>query len=76
MNRFLLVLFVLVICLGGVGFYRGWFSTETNTSDHKTNVNLSVDREKIQDDLHAAKEKAGHVFEKKETVTAPAPPKN
>jgi len=76
MNRFLLVVFLIVICIGGVGLFRGWFSTETNTADHKTNVNLSMDREKIQDDLKAVKDKAEHVFEKKEPVTSPAPPKN
>ena len=76
MNRFLAVLFVLVICLGGVGLYRGWFSTETNTSDHKTNVNLSVDREKIQEDMNSLKKKTEAVTEKKEPVTQPIPPKN
>jgi hypothetical protein len=76
MNRLLLVTTLIVVGIAGVGIYRGWFSTETSTSEHKSNVNLSVDREKIQDDLHAVKEKAEHVFEKKETVTAPSPPKN
>lgn len=64
MRRILLVLFLALLCIAGVGFYRGWFSTETNTSDHKTNVNFSVDREKIQDDVNSLKRKAASSTEK------------
>jgi hypothetical protein len=65
MNRILLVLLLIVACVVGIGFYRGWFATETNTSDHKTNVNFSVDRDKIQDDVNSLKRKVASTTESK-----------
>ena len=59
MKNTLLLLLVAMLGLVVLGFYRGWFSTETSTQDHKTNVNFSVDRDKIQDDVNALKKKAG-----------------
>ena len=48
-------LFALVLVLAGVigfGFYRGWFSTGVDTTDHKSNLNLSVDRDRVRDDTN------------------------
>jgi hypothetical protein len=65
MTRLLGFLVVIALIVGVVGFYRGWFSTATTTGDQKTNINFSVDQEKIQDDVDALKRKAGSVVEKK-----------
>lgn len=65
MSRFLGLLVVVLLGVAVLGFYRGWISTESNTSDRKTNINLSVDREKIKDDVDALKRKAGRVAENK-----------
>jgi hypothetical protein len=65
MSRLLGLLVIVLVVVGVIGFYRGWFSTETNRNDHKTNINLSVDREKFQDDVDALKRKAGSIVEKK-----------
>ncbi len=62
------MLIVLVICLVVVGFWRGWFSfSSTGTGDkQKEEINVSVDKEKIREDVQKAKAKiAGEV---KETV--------
>lgn len=55
MKNLLVLIFVVLLCVVGFGFYRGWFSTTTSTQDHKTNVNLTVDRDKIQDDVNSLK---------------------
>ena len=58
MNRLLIVLVLLAVCVAGLGFYQGWFR---------------VDQDKIQQDEDKAKEKVqdlGHQM--KEKVSTPA----
>jgi hypothetical protein len=60
MKRIILVLFVLVLGLVAFGFYRGWFAFSSHDADdgtNKVNVNLTVDRDKMQEDAQAAKKK-------------------
>ena len=45
--------FVLVLILAGVGilgYCLGWFEFRTQTTDGKTNITLSVDKNKIKAD--------------------------
>lgn len=52
--------FVLVLCLGGIGLYRGWFSFNNAGHDpqsDRVNINLSVDENKMQADLKTAEER-------------------
>jgi hypothetical protein len=72
MKNFLLILLVFVVALGAVGLYRGWFSTEMNTSDQKPNIKLSVDQGKITDDINSLKKAA----ETKVPAGTVEPPKN
>ena len=46
------LLFVLVLVLVGVGFYRGWFSLSSHGRDesNKVGVNLTVDPDKAKED--------------------------
>jgi len=58
---FVKVLVVLVLCLVGFGFYRGWFvlsSPGRGTESNKVDVNLSMDGDKVKEDVVTAKEKA------------------
>jgi uncharacterized membrane protein YjgN (DUF898 family) len=57
--RFLIkVLVVLLICLVGIGFYRGWFSVSSPNPDaDKVNVNVSVDKGKMKSDVKEAEQK-------------------
>ena len=51
---------VLLICLAGIGLYRGWFSVSSPKSDpegDKVNVNLSVDKGKMKSDVRKAEQK-------------------
>jgi hypothetical protein len=54
------VLVVLLICLVGIGFWRGWFSVSGPRSDaegDKVNVNMSVDKGKIKSDIKKVERK-------------------
>jgi hypothetical protein len=62
MNRSIItVLFVLLICVVAVGFYRGWFTLSSRNLDagsNKVNINLTVDRDKMQEDAETVTNKA------------------
>ena len=61
MNRFLLVLMVLVLCVVGIGFYSGWWTVTSSSPDADSNqvdINLSVDPDKVRTDAEAVQDKA------------------
>jgi hypothetical protein len=58
------VVVVLVLVVIGVGFYRGWFALSSPSADqgsNKVNVNLTVDRDKIQEDAAAVQNKTAEL---------------
>jgi hypothetical protein len=73
MKRLLIVL-VLVVAAGvGLGFYQGWFHLGSDNADGKSNVTLTVDTEKFQEDRKSAQEKAQDVGNKiKDKVAGPS----
>ena len=58
MRKFLGTLVIIVVVVAVVGFFRGWFGVSTDDQPGETNVELKIDKEKIQQDAAAAKEKA------------------
>ena len=61
MKRLFPVLTLLLILVIGLGFYRGWFALSRSAPDlgsHKVNVNLTVDRDKMQADAVSVKNQA------------------
>src|SRR3954452_21783164 len=56
MKALLVVVLLLVAGGAGLGFYRGWFSFESDSADANPNVTLTVDKEKFQEDRQAATE--------------------
>ena len=50
MKRLSIFLIVLVVCIAGVGFYRGWFLVASDKSDDKRNVTFSADPSKMKAD--------------------------
>jgi cell division protein FtsX len=61
MKKLYAVLIVLVLLVVAVGFYRGWFALSSSGADkgsNKVNVNLTVDRDKMQEDAEMVKKKA------------------
>ena len=72
MKKFLMVLFLLLLCAVGFGFYRGWFalsSPSSNTESNNVNINLKVDPDKMKADATTVKEKT---IELKSEVTQEA----
>jgi hypothetical protein len=65
MNRsYISVLFVLLLCVVAVGFYRGWFtlsSPSPDTGSNKVNVNLTVDQGKMEEDAQTVKKEAAEL---------------
>jgi hypothetical protein len=60
MRSLIKVLVVLLICLVGIGFYRGWFSLSSpnpDAGDDKVNINMTVDKGKMKSDVKKAEEK-------------------
>lgn len=73
MKRFIAVVVVVAPLVIGVGFYRGWFAVSSSDADkasNKVNVNLTVDRDKIEEDAEAVKIKTAELTGK---ITNPAP---
>jgi hypothetical protein len=58
MKKFLAVLVVLAIAVVAVGFWRGWFTLETNKEGDKTHVDLTVNKDKFKKDKETLKEQA------------------
>jgi hypothetical protein len=54
MKRFLFVLVLIVAGIVGLGFYQGWFHIGSDKADGKSNVTLSVDTDKFQEDRKTA----------------------
>jgi hypothetical protein len=72
MKRFLFVLVLVGAGVIALGFYRGWFRIGSDNADGKSNVTLSVDADKFQQDRKAAVAKVqgvGHQIKDK----APGP---
>jgi len=71
MNRLFAVLLLLVVAVVGLGFYLGWFRVSTDSEGQKTNIKITVDKDKIRKDEEKAKEKVQEVEQKvKEKIGA------
>lgn len=62
--RLLKALFVLAICVAVLGFYRGWFTLSSSGPDaesNKVDVNLTVDPDKVKEDVERVNDKAAEL---------------
>jgi hypothetical protein len=59
--RALGVLFVLVLVITTVGWFRGWFGVQTSHAGDRDRVDVVVDRGKIEDDARAAADRVGEI---------------
>ncbi len=77
MRKLFGVLIVIALVVVGFGFYRGWFTLSTsnpNSDADKTNVDLTVDRAKMNDDATTVKNKAAALTD--EANSQAAKPRN
>jgi hypothetical protein len=56
MNRLLIVVGLIVVCVIGLGFYFGHFRIDSGSADGTTYITLTVDLKKIQSDEKKAEE--------------------
>lgn len=65
MNRnFVRVALVLLLCVVGIGFVRGWFvlsNPSPNAGSNKVNINLTVDRDKVEEDAETLRNKTSEL---------------
>jgi len=62
--RILGFLFLIVLLLTAVGYFRGWFSVSTTHAAGKSDVTVGVDQDKMRDDARAAAAKIGQLSAK------------
>lgn len=75
MKRLFVVLVLIAAGIAVLGFSRGWFSVASATADDRSNVTLSVDKGKIQQDKETATGKvrqAGQDAKDKASASIPA----
>jgi hypothetical protein len=64
MKKVIAVVFVLMLGVAGLGFYRGWFtlsSHSSGTESNKVDINLSMDGDKVKEDAETVKDKAAEL---------------
>ncbi|NLF72184.1 MAG: hypothetical protein GX575_24385 [Candidatus Anammoximicrobium sp.] len=61
MKKALEVLLVLALVAAVIGYFRNWYSVSYVREEQKTNIRISIDRQRIQEDLDLAGEKAQDV---------------
>jgi hypothetical protein len=69
--RFVFMLVLIAGCVLGLGIYRGWFHFASDSAAGTSNVTLSVDNNKIQEDKNKVVDKTqelGHEAEAKTTA--------
>ncbi len=54
MLKFLGVLVVLFAILAGVGYYQGWWAFSTHDEKGNFHINITVDKDKIEQDKKKA----------------------
>ena len=56
MIRLLGILVVLCALIAAIGFYRGWFQTESQATSGHATVTVTVDKDKINQDKTSAEQ--------------------
>lgn len=56
MQRLFATIMLVLVVIGALGFYLGWFTVAGRDSGSDANVTLSVDKEKIEEDRVTAVE--------------------
>lgn len=61
MRKLLFIFLLLVVAVVALGFYRGWFSSETthDPESGRQGVQFEIDQNKIKPDIEKAKQKIG-----------------
>jgi cell division protein FtsX len=63
MGRFLGVCGVILVCVICLGFYMEWFKVSTTSGEQKSNVEITIDKQKLKEDEEKAKQKSNEIKE-------------
>jgi hypothetical protein len=63
------VVVLLLVGIGGLGFYQGWFHFSTNSTGNTSSATITVDQDKIRADEGKAKEKVEEFGQKAKEKT-------
>lgn len=64
MKKLFVLIVLLAVGLAIVGFQRGWFQLASDGDSKKTNLTLTVDKDKIHEDEAKAINKVQHLQDK------------
>lgn len=64
MQRLFATIMLVLVLVGGLGFYLGWFTVASSDSGDDANVTLSVDKNKIEEDRVTAVEEIQEMGQK------------
>jgi hypothetical protein len=56
MTRFMGMLVVLLLLFVGFGYHRGWFHAESQDSNGKGSITVTVDKDKLNQDKASAQQ--------------------
>jgi hypothetical protein len=71
------LLILLALVVGGIGLYRGWFQVASQNTGDATNINVTVDKEKMREDTTRATHELKQLGqEAKDKATATTQPGN
>ena len=72
MRKLLGTLVLICLIVAGVGLFRGWFDVSKVDEPGQTNVQITIDKEKIREDAEKAKQKAKELAADGEDAAADA----
>ena len=75
MKRLIIVLVLVVAGFVVLGFTRGWFTVTSATVEDQSNVTVTVDKAKLQQDKETAAAKAHELSQQAKDKAAAAMPK-
>jgi hypothetical protein len=56
MTKFLGVVALILICVGVLGYFLGWFSFSSSSTPDDATIKMTVNKEKVKQDEEKAKE--------------------
>jgi preprotein translocase subunit SecF len=76
MKRFLVAVLLVLIAVGGMGYYLGWFNFGSDHTSGTDKITFTVDENKIKEDEQKAKDKVHDLGQKAKNAVAPPPAKD
>jgi hypothetical protein len=56
MTKLLGAIALILICVGLLGYFMGWFNFSSSSTDQKSTISVTVDKEKVKQSEEKAKE--------------------